>query len=117
MKGIYLLIIRVSKPVSVRVGALGVLHFPKGYYIYVGSAQNSLKNRIERHLRKDKRKHWHIDYLLEHGEVVRMLVYPNLAKSWEERIARILENHFLPIPGFGCSDTNSSSHLFLLENL
>ena len=49
---------------EVRVGALGTLHFARGLYAYVGSAQNGLEKRIERHFRKEKLRFWHVDYLL-----------------------------------------------------
>ena len=64
LKGIYVLIIQVSNDVAVHVGALGKLTFTKGLYAYVGSAQVNLEKRVGRHLGKEKRKFWHIDYLL-----------------------------------------------------
>ena len=64
LKGIYVLIIQVSNDVAVQVGALGKLTFTKGLYAYVGSAQVNLEKRVGRHLGKEKRKFWHIDYLL-----------------------------------------------------
>jgi Uri superfamily endonuclease len=62
-KGIYILVVSVSKDINVNVGALGSVNFEKDLYAYVGSAQNNLEKRIERHLRKTKQKFWHIDYL------------------------------------------------------
>jgi len=42
--------------------------FSEGYYTYTGSAlgngATSLKHRLARHLKKQKQKFWHIDYLL-----------------------------------------------------
>ena len=62
-KGIYILVVSVSKDINVNVGALGSVNFEKDLYACVGSAQNNLEKRIERHLRKTKQKFWHIDYL------------------------------------------------------
>jgi len=66
--GIYTLLLFLSKKVTVDIGKLGKQRFPEGYYTYTGSAlgkgASSLKHRIARHLRKEKRKFWHIDYLL-----------------------------------------------------
>lgn len=65
IKGIYVLFIFVKRDTLIKVGALGKIKFRRGTYAYVGSAQNGLKKRVTRHLRKKKRKFWHIDYLLE----------------------------------------------------
>ena len=64
MKGIYCLLIDVKRDSLIGVGSLGKLFFRKGSYVYVGSALNNLQKRIARHCRKEKKKHWHIDYLL-----------------------------------------------------
>jgi len=69
VKGVYVLVISVVKDIKVNVGALGGISFEKGLYAYVGSAQNSLEKRIARHVRKGKRKFWHIDYLLDDDAV------------------------------------------------
>ena len=64
LKGTYCLLIHLKQDSKITIGKLGEKNFQKGYYIYVGSALNSLKTRIQRHLRKEKKIHWHIDYLL-----------------------------------------------------
>ena len=115
MRGIYLLVIRLDRPVRTNVGSLGRISFTPGYYVYVGSAQNSLEARIRRHLRKKKKHHWHIDYLLDFGQIVKIIVYPGLGKSWESRVANLLARRYKPVPGFGSSDTDDVSHLFLLN--
>ncbi len=82
----------------------------KGYYVYVGSALSGLEARIGRHLRKEKRKFWHIDYLLEHAGVVEVLRFPG---GKECGIARDVEEASDgSVKGFGCSDCRCSSHLF-----
>lgn len=115
MKGIYLIVIHLDRQVRIYIGSLGEVSFLPGYYVYVGSAQNSLEARIQRHLSKNKRCHWHIDYLLEFGQIVKILVYPGLDRFWESRIANILLQRYKPIPGFGCTDTKDVSHLFFLK--
>ncbi len=37
--------------------------FEKGYYVYVGSALGTLSRRVHRHELKNKKLHWHIDYI------------------------------------------------------
>jgi len=65
-KGIYCILLDVS-PGVYSIGALGVIHFD-GYYVYVGSAQNNISKRISRHLRKDKKTKWHVDYLTGYSD-------------------------------------------------
>jgi len=65
VKGVYVLVISVDEHIEVDVGAVGDVFFEKGLYAYVGSAQNGLEKRVERHLGKAKRKFWHVDYLLD----------------------------------------------------
>jgi len=88
-KGIYVLVILVSKKIRIDIGALGSVNFEKGLYAYVGSAQKGLERRVERHLRKSKRKFWHIDYLLDNGAVEVVKVFSNEeGKTGECKIAR-----------------------------
>ena len=64
----YQLYIFLNEDVRVQIGKLGVFRFPKGNYIYTGSAKRNIEKRIERHLSSNKKLHWHIDYLLENSQ-------------------------------------------------
>ncbi len=48
-------------------GKLGRARLRKGHYLYTGSALGrgavSLEGRLERHMRRQKRLRWHVDYL------------------------------------------------------
>jgi Uri superfamily endonuclease len=113
LKGIYALIIRLTNDNIVNVGALGSLSLIKGTYVYVGSAQTNLEQRVKRHLRKEKRLFWHIDYLLDDpaADVVEVL-YMQGDKTAECAVANEISKQGEPIEGFGCSDCNCKSHLF-----
>lgn len=116
-KGIYVLIISVSSNIRVSVGALGKVGFKRGLYAYVGSAQNNIEKRVKRHLRKDKRRFWHIDHLLSNGSVaVTKVFYREAKKSEECQISRGLNEKGLPVANFGCSDCTCVSHLFMLDD-
>jgi endonuclease-3 len=66
--------------------------------------------RIERHLKKEKSKFWHIDYLLQYATIKRVWIGP----IPEEKIARLLEKNLkVAVPAFGSSDKESISHLFV----
>lgn len=112
MKGAYVLIARLQRPVTLMVGALGEMRLPAGEYAYVGSAMGGLEQRIARHLRADKRPHWHIDYLLAHAPVVEVVRVPGAERA-ECAIARELAARLDGVPGFGCSDCECASHLFV----
>jgi Uri superfamily endonuclease len=115
LKGVYVLIIQVDKDTGVNVGALGKLTFEKGLYAYVGSAQTNLEQRIKRHLGKEKRLFWHIDYLLNNSatRIVKVL-YKQADKTEECQIAKTIGERGEPVDGFGCSDCSCKSHLFCI---
>jgi len=116
-KGIYVLVVSVSKDIDVNVGALGSVNFERGLYAYVGSAQNNLEKRIERHLRKTKKKFWHIDHLLDDAHVEVVKVFHKKAQRLEEcNVAKNISEIGDPVKGFGSSDCKCGSHLFKLES-
>ena len=111
MKGSYLLLIKLTEHKKISIGKLGEAEFTKGLYIYIGSALNGLEQRIQRHLRKHKTTHWHIDYLVKHAEIVD--VFYKESKNREEcNIAKTFNRKLKSVPDFGCSDCNCKSHLF-----
>jgi len=111
MKGAYLLVMELPQDTTVLVGKQGLIHFQKGCYAYVGSAFNGVEQRVRRHLRKQKKKHWHIDYLLPYTRVIEVF-YKESTQKEECTIAGLFEGAFSGIPGFGCSDCPCASHLF-----
>jgi Uri superfamily endonuclease len=116
-KGIYILVVSVSKDINVNVGALGSVNFEKGVYAYVGSAQNNLEKRIERHLRKTKQKFWHIDYLLDDANVkVLKVLHKKAGRPEECKVASKIGERCVPTKGFGSSDCKCKSHLFKLKD-
>ena len=116
MKGVYVLIIELSQGAEAQVGALGTVHFAKGLYAYVGSAQDGLEKRIERHIRKEKQVFWHVDYLLENPDTRIMAVFVKEApKTMECVIAAAIGQCGEAVVGFGCSDCRCPSHLHRIE--
>ncbi len=116
MKGIYVLLVSVSRNISVSVGSLGVKNFPKGLYAYVGSAQDNLQKRVGRHLRRAKPKFWHIDYLLSNPDVkILRVFYKQAGRAEECRVAGKLTKTATVVNGFGSSDCSCKGHLFRVE--
>lgn len=115
MKGTYSLIIYLPKDSEIKVGKLGKIKFMKGNYAYIGSALKNLEKRVERHLREEKKLHWHIDYLLEEAQIEKVL-YGKGKERKECSIAHYLTGKFPSIKNFGSSDCKCGSHLFFSED-
>jgi Uri superfamily endonuclease len=99
----------------VQIGRWREIEILPGYYIYIGSAfgPGGVRARVLRHLRRDKPKHWHIDYLREF--VIPLAAWiryetTRLEHKWAQVFICMRET--TPIRGFGCSDCKCYSHLF-----
>jgi len=114
-KGSYLIIGFLKKCLNLKISKK-YYSFESGWYIYVGSAMNSLKKRIERHLMVKKKLKWHIDYLIPHLEMKKSIPIQSSEKI-ECEISRDLEKiSYGFINGFGSSDCKCHSHLYFMEN-
>lgn len=110
--GSYVLILRLIGCSELAVGRLGMLRLPAGHYAYVGSALAGLQARLARHMRRDKRHHWHIDYLLDVAEIVEAWAYlgpERVECQWAALLSKQLEP---AARGFGSSDCRCPTHLF-----
>ena len=106
----YKLRIKLNRTIEIRVGKLGSFKFPEGLYIYMGSAKQNLEGRIQRHLQKFKKLHWHIDYLLVNAKA--HVISVERSTSSECALNQKVKGQIL-IPGFGSSDClkKCGSHL------
>jgi Uri superfamily endonuclease len=113
--GTYVLVLYLSHKAYLRVAHLGTHLFRAGYYCYVGSARGpgGLRARLSRHLRQQKKPHWHIDYLLPRAAVVEIWAAPST-----ERLECLCVQTLLSMPGaeivvhgFGSSDCRCDTHL------
>ncbi len=109
-KGIYILLVQLDRTKDIQTGKRK-FHLEKGYYGYVGSALSGLEHRLSRHLRTDKRFHWHIDYMLNTARI-KDVVCGETVESKECTLAEILSQKLPAINGFGSSDCKCPSHLF-----
>jgi Uri superfamily endonuclease len=116
--GIYKLVIKLSKDKEIKIGKLGTFVFPNGFYVYTGSAQNGFEKRINRHLSSNKKFHWHIDYLLSHAKVIKVLRY--VGSKDECKLNQVTGQSANAIPiveKFGSSDCNCVTHLYYFKNI
>ncbi|MBW2052959.1 MAG: GIY-YIG nuclease family protein [Deltaproteobacteria bacterium] len=111
-KGTYCLLMELDHNQDIGIGRRTPIRFPKGYYCYVGSAMNNLGKRIDRHLSKQKRFHWHIDWFLDHAPIIDVKRIESSCKlecSLSREIARFSEKTIMK--GFGSSDCSCETHL------
>ena len=117
-KGAYCLVMRLDKDTDIAVGRRPLRRFPQGWFCYAGSALNNLDRRIARHRSMEKKRRWHIDFLLDHAMIVhveRILTRERI----ECDLSRALEAEARPavMPGFGSSDCACRTHLhFFYKN-
>lgn len=120
-KGTYALTLSLKTDQNIQIGKLGRFKFPKGYYVYVGSAfgPGGLNARLNHHLRSAVRPHWHIDYLKKNVIITNTRVNESGIKL-EHQWASILEKRkdtTIPVPKFGASDCKCASHLFHFQEM
>jgi Uri superfamily endonuclease len=115
--GTYLLEIRANNDFTINHKNFSDIIFRKGFYYYSGSAVKNLKSRISRHVQKEKKIHWHIDYLTTKitNKVERVFIFEGKQKQNECEVIFFLKSQMkleFEIHKFGNSDCNScNSHL------
>jgi len=97
----YQLGIEVGRPVEVQVGRFGRYRFAAGLYVYTGSARRAYAARLRRHLSREKKLRWHIDYLLAARGV--RVVAVAMSEVDECALNQALAGEVV-LPGFGASD-------------
>ncbi|GHV77211.1 hypothetical protein AGMMS49942_20320 [Spirochaetia bacterium] len=114
--GNYLMLLELPVSRDIEVGALGTMRFKAGWYVYAGSARKNLSQRINRHLRRErKQKHWHFDYLTPWAGKIKALPimsYRNLECDLAQDLAKLGGKG---IPKFGSSDCGCGSHLYYFK--
>jgi sugar fermentation stimulation protein A len=116
-KGGYILIMQNKHNMELDIGKLGRVKFEQGYYVYVGSGMGGVYERTKRHSRKDKKKHWHIDYLTPEYMSIKRIYIIRREQRIEELLAQRIEKiSYRGVKGFGASDSSLASHLFFFAS-
>lgn len=114
-RGTYALVLYLPRAAHLEIGKLGAFDFPRGYYVYIGSARGAggLRARVTRHWRERKKLRWHIDYLRAAARPVRVW-YSTRERAdecaWAARLRG--KNACIIAPRFGASDCACGTHLF-----
>ncbi|HJX24042.1 MAG TPA: GIY-YIG nuclease family protein [Candidatus Bathyarchaeia archaeon] len=123
VKGAYALMIELVECRTIKIGKAGSASFPRGHYVYIGSAlgrtATSLGWRLARY--RDiagRKKKWHIDYLLaDISAKIRRIEYAETVESSECNISLVISSKEwaeVPLSGLGASDCREGcpAHLY-----
>jgi len=113
LRGAYILLLYLPRNSIIKTKGK-VFRLKKGYYAYVGSGMNSLEGRVLRHLRKDKKLHWHIDYLTLIATPLKAYLVPSPVRI-EEELSKSLNMVGKVVKGFGSSDLSVPGNLFFFD--
>jgi histidyl-tRNA synthetase len=111
--GAYALWLRLAAPLAASAGKNRAVLSP-GDYLYCGSARGpgGLRARLVRHIRREKRAHWHVDQLTCLADIPGAFVLEGGDECALNEALRALP---IPFPGFGSSDCpRCASHLRFL---
>jgi sugar fermentation stimulation protein A len=114
----YVLLIEFPTSQVVTIGARGMIPLASGYYLYVGSARKSWQKRLARHCGKKKKKHWHIDYILDADRAMVQEVWLS-RENWECLTCQsliALQEIVVPVAKIGSSDCRCPAHFLLATN-
>lgn len=110
--GCYLVLLELPEDKKVSIGALGEIVFPKGWYVYCGSAKKNLLSRMNRHVRIRKGMHWHLDYLRQEASSATTVPFRTQDEIEHQLAQGLSEIADWQIKDFGSSDCHCESHLF-----
>jgi Uri superfamily endonuclease len=116
--GTYALFLVLDEGFFEVVGALGRHRFPRGVYVYAGSAMSGLEPRLLRHAKPGKVVHWHIDRLTNRPEcqVVGAVTFGPGGPDECQIVSILASIRWTQVApaGFGSSDHDCPGHLVLL---
>ncbi|MDP6787263.1 MAG: DUF123 domain-containing protein [Rhodospirillales bacterium] len=106
LSGAYALLIEVSRPFAPPIRRLAKPSLPAGRYLYVGSANGpgGIRARVRRHLRRGKKRHWHVDHLTKAFGVSAAVTVAGGDECAILALARRWPGVGVPVLGFGSSD-------------
>ncbi|MEE9223468.1 MAG: GIY-YIG nuclease family protein [Thermoplasmata archaeon] len=114
MKGSYCIAAFLPEDTDIEIAKLGTFSFRRGMYVYTGSALSSLEGRIGRHIGKEKKMKWHIDFFLEEAEALGFISIVSSKREECSINSKFLEEGEVLAKGFGSSDCGCPSHLVYL---
>lgn len=117
LPGAYLLACETTQPVRLPPRFGGVL--PAGCYVYAGSARGpgGIRARGGRHLRRGKAVRWHIDWITECADTIRVLAVVGGDECALAQAVAAIAGATVPVAGFGSSDCRRCpAHLLAIRD-
>lgn len=115
---LYIIWLYLEKETNITIGKKGSFSFPKGDYLYIGSAKRGLSQRLKRHYRLDKKKRWHIDYFRAHALWRKKWTFhERTGECALRRFTADMLNAEYPLRGFGSSDCRCPAHLLKVPEM
>ncbi len=111
-RGNYFIILHLPEEKDIEIGSRGMMHFPAGYYVYVGSAKKNLDQRINHHRHLRKKMHWHMDYLRREADFIGAIPIRTKSELEHDMARAVSAISDWTIPSFGCTDCHCATHLF-----
>ena len=115
------MILKIDKNLKITTGNHGKITVPADWFLYAGRASRGLAKRLERHRKRQKVVHWHIDHLTTHRQVTihDILIFADNPDGECEIIRKCLDypSTQVPVTRFGNSDCTEGcpSHLVRLK--
>lgn len=116
--GAYALTFAVEKPLRLPIARLNNPVLEPGTYVYAGSAfgPGGIRARVGRHLRAEKKPHWHIDHVSAQAPCLEVNTYPG-GRECDLVAALLSDGATVPVDGFGSSDCRDCpAHLVRLAD-
>ncbi|GEL07956.1 GIY-YIG nuclease family protein [Salisediminibacterium halotolerans] len=115
---LYVVWLYVSQEKQITIGKKGTFSFPKGHYLYIGSAKRGLSQRLQRHYRLNKKKRWHIDYFRENASWRHSWAFQEASGecALQKYTADLLKGEY-PVPSLGSSDCCCPAHLIKVPEM
>tara|TARA_A100001037_G_scaffold203932_1_gene182429 strand:- start:1015 stop:1503 length:489 start_codon:yes stop_codon:yes gene_type:complete len=118
LPGAYVLLVELKTSYQSEIGSLGNIKFSAGHYFYFGSARGhgGMQARVQRHIRAKKQLHWHVDWLLLSGTVIKVLLVAGGVECNLRQKADLIDDLKVIAPGFGSSDCDQCQAHLLAVN-
>ena len=125
--GYYILGFKILNNLTLNIKTLnhgGKIILPSGYYLYIGSAfgPGGLFARVRRHLQRNKKIRWHIDFITTKADKLNFLFVYGIKSSKDaitecDIVRKLIDEKVakLSLRGFGATDSECSTHLLTME--
>ncbi len=104
--GAYLLLLHLPDGLVMAGGRLAGTRLPAGWTLYAGSAKGpgGLRARVSRHLRRDKPRRWHADWITPEARSAFAMCFTDRGECDIVAALSATGSFVFPVPGLGSSD-------------